>query len=103
VLITEGLTLTPRNSSSICGLGGAGAGAPWDRFGDALEHLMVAPLMDLGPRWPLADTREQEAEAGKGRDASAAAAAAELVAAMALRLWPGLFFLWVGTWPRRRW
>ena len=99
MLIKEGLT--PRNSSSIWGLGGAGAGAPWDRFGDALEHLMVAALKDLGPRWPLAETREEEAEVGKGRDASAAAAVAELVAAMALG--PLLFFLWVGTWPRRRW
>ena len=80
MLIKEGLT--PRNSSSIWGLGGAGAGAPCDRFGDVLEHLMVAALKGLGPRWPLADTREQEA--GKGRDASAAAAVAELVAAMAL-------------------
>jgi len=65
-------------------LGGAGAGAPWDRFSDAQEHLMVPAPKDLGPRWPLAETREEEAEVGKGKDASAAAAVAELVAAMAL-------------------
>jgi hypothetical protein len=63
-------------------LGSAGAGAPWDTLGDALEHLTVPALKRRGPRWPLPETRgEAEVEAAKGRDASAPQA--ELVAAMA--------------------
>jgi hypothetical protein len=41
--------LTARNSSSIWGLVGAGAGAPGDRSGEALEHLMAERV----GRWRL--------------------------------------------------
>jgi hypothetical protein len=82
-------------------LAGAGAGAPcWDTFGDALEHLMVAALKRLAPRWLLAETREEEVAvpaAAKGRETSVAAAGAELVAAMLPFSLCG-----VGTWQRWR-